>query len=372
VSLDRIADLTLEDVGAVFDYVMQSSKDGFNPTRFQNRALPRVKKVLESLDSAVEKSRGSGLAVQRMSAKQPIVGGTDAFLFCAAMRVFAEWRILRQVPDGYKGYAVGMSLGQKDVVQNVAKMERAAQAWIDHRSEFGEEPISPTLRDILQYEIDVEEHPNLPRLQESSGAMGLLWVRRQLQYQTVIFENVLEVPTSFPEAHDAVASAYTTVYGQYHGWAVQKIFRYSFQASPPVEVIYNFMNPHKLEEVKQIARTMTSSTETEENGGESEAEVTSNEEQQPPENIFHRIGWETQRIVDGIVQKFGGDKNKKRNKGENSDSGLVGAELEEFINAEMTQSAHDHIMSYLEVAKPLLVDMSELFDEMNMDDPSKV
>lgn len=373
VPLDAIAELTLEDVGVVFDYVIQNSNEGFNPTKYQNKALPRVKKVLQSIDSAVERSRGPGLDVQKLTAKTPVVGGTDAFLFCAAMRIFAEWRILRQVPDGYKGYAVGMSLGQKDVVQNVAKMERAAQAWIDHRSELGEDPVSPRLSDILQYELDTEEHPNLPRLKESSGAMGLLWVRRQLEYQTVIFENVLEVPDKFPEAVDAVSAAYSTVYGQYHGWAVQKIFNYSFQASPPVTVIYNFMDPHKLAEVKQVAKTMTSSAKIEESeeGFESESiDSPKLQQQQPPENIFHRIGWETERFVDGILQKL--DKNKKRKEEKYSGEGLVGDELEQFIAAEMTKNSHDHILSYLEVAKPLLLDLARLFDEMNMDDPTKV
>ena len=246
VSLDSIAELTLEDVGIVFGYVTQSSHEGFNPAKFQNKALPRVKKVLQAIDSAVAKSRGSAIRENKVPASDSRLGNTDAFLFCAAMRVFAEWRILRQVPDGYKGYAVGMSLGQKDVVQNVAKMEKAAQAWVDHHSELLDgERKSPSLRDVLQYEIDFEEHTSLPRLKESSGAMGLLWVRRQLQYQTVIFENILEVPSKYPSSKDAVSAAYTEVYGQYHGWAVQKIFTYSFQASPPVEVIYKFMNPHE-------------------------------------------------------------------------------------------------------------------------------
>jgi hypothetical protein len=47
-------------------------------------------------------------------------GEIDALKF-SSHAFFAEWRIVRQIPVGYKGYAVGMSLGHKDVVQNLAK-----------------------------------------------------------------------------------------------------------------------------------------------------------------------------------------------------------------------------------------------------------
>ena len=42
-------------------------------------------------------------------------GDIDALQFCAVVRLLVEWRILRQVPEGYKGYSVGMSLGHKDI-----------------------------------------------------------------------------------------------------------------------------------------------------------------------------------------------------------------------------------------------------------------
>merc|ERR1711966_183458 len=108
-------------------------------------------------------------------------GNIDALNFCAAMRVFAEWRVLRQVPPGYKGYAVGIGLGQKDIVQNIAKIEHAIHNYIDYRLSHGHDVVSsPTLRDLLQYEVDADVHGNtkLPRLKDKTAAMGLLWVRR--------------------------------------------------------------------------------------------------------------------------------------------------------------------------------------------------
>lgn len=91
---------------------------------------------------------------------------------------------------------------------------------------------------------------------EKSAGMGLLWVRRQLHYQTEIFANVLNVPSKFTETRSAVSAAYTEVYGQYHGWAVQKIFNYSFQAAPKAKVIYRHMNPRYLYNVLESAKSV--------------------------------------------------------------------------------------------------------------------
>jgi hypothetical protein len=48
--------------------------------------------------------------------------GETTLKFSSSYAYFAERRIVRQVPVGYKGYAVGMSLGHKDVVQNSGKL----------------------------------------------------------------------------------------------------------------------------------------------------------------------------------------------------------------------------------------------------------
>jgi len=47
-------------------------------------------------------------------------------------------------------------------------------------------------------------------------------------------------------------------------------------------------------------------------------------------------------------------------------------EMENFINQEMRKDAYEHIKAYLEVVNPLLDDLSSLIDEFNMDDPTKV
>jgi len=268
LSKEEIAQMTLADMAGVFRYAIESNRDGFDESQFFDQVSPRMKQVAAAMDDATMQSRGENVrsantqiatdeqddnnAVSDALAPSVGFGDMDALQFCAAMRLFAEWRILRQVPEGYKGYAVGMGLGHKDVVQNVAKIESAAHAWTEEQSEDNiASSSSPTLRQLLQYEVDSDFHPTakLPQLKEKSSAMGLLWVRRQLQYQTAIFSNMMEVPSTYPNTNAAVAAAYKEVYDQYHGWAVQKIFNYSFQAAPQAEVIMRFMNPHRLKEV---------------------------------------------------------------------------------------------------------------------------
>ena len=72
-------------------------------------------------------------------------------------------------------------------------------------------------------------------------------------YQTEVFANVLLVPSQYETVTDAVAAAYSTVYDAFHGWAVQKIFNYSFQAAPDSDLIFRHMNPSKLKEVTDAA-----------------------------------------------------------------------------------------------------------------------
>ena len=295
VSVDSIAKLTLSDLTEFFQYAINNNRQDFQRAKYVSKTSERVKPMLELMDAAVVKSRGKDVEPAKTGpcavadcknseyALSPSIGygDVDALQFCAAMRLFAEWRVLRQVPEGYKGFAVGMNLGHKDIVQNVAKIEDAVHRWIDYRRELielqkawqdsegctaennvlGEEDFelrSPTLRDLLEHEIDMDVHPKRPRLKEKTAAMGLLWVRRQLHYQTSLFSNIIKVPNDFKTANWAVQAAYNEVYGQYHGWAVQKIFNYSFQSAPEVEHIFKYMNPHRLKDAYDEARRFVS------------------------------------------------------------------------------------------------------------------
>jgi len=300
ISTNKISEMTLNEIAVVFRYVIESGRDTFNSKRFlsqRNDGLPlnqRMIDTMQAIDEAASKSRGEDVLPADTREIQfdltvddnhpaplsPEVGygDVDALQFCAAMRLFAEWRLLRQVPAGYKAYAVGMNLGHKDIVQNVAKIEKAVHEWIqstDAEIHDASTPNdgsvectgnsssasahvgrrSPTLRQLLVHEINMDTHTSskLPRLKDGTAAMGLLWVRRQLHYQTVIFRNVISVPEVYPSAIKAVGAAYSEVYDGVHGWAVQKIFNYSFQAAPDTQEIFQHMNPVELARVRIAA-----------------------------------------------------------------------------------------------------------------------
>jgi len=388
ISIDSIKQMTLRDLTVAFRYVMESGYSNFSNSNFLHKINSRMKPIMIAMQKSIEKSRGDGVAAALRSSltskSTAVYGDFDALKFCAAMRLFAEWRVVRQVPDGYKGYAVGMNLGQKDIVQNVAKIEKAVHEWIDHQqnqiflrsvdssdagaisNESTDNTLrSPTLRQLLEYEVEMDIHGNqrLPRLKDKTAGMGLLWVRRQLQYQTALFSNVLEVSKSFETSNEAISAAYREVYGKFHGWAVQKIFNYSFQAAPEPEVIFKFMNQEYLKEVSQKAKTMKVSNKF--------ASSTDRADGKPEENfnIFQTLGRR-------IAEEWNKICNMPPQNGDNSrmaaQTEIDYAEIEDYITREMKKNAHNHISDYLGSIEPLLDDLTGLFKEMNMDDPTKV
>lgn len=438
VPVEDIAQMTLADVAVVFQYAMESSHIGFDRPTFVQSLSPLLLEVLEAMDQATHEARGPHVLptlTHLVETEEQVSGDVDALKFCAAMRILAEWRVLRQVPDGYKGYAVGMNLGHKDVVQNLAKMETVVHDWIAVQ-ELDNSVRSPTLRQLLQHEVDLKTHPKLPQLKEKSAGMGLLWVRRQLHYQTAIFANVLQVPHQYPETKLAVSAAYTEVYGQYHGWAVQKIFNYSFQAAPQAVVIYRHMNPHYLNQLLQTQQETETEESVQQTLVEEEEDIVSivqersdaflhseeermhhvhclEENQDMPSkesNLFLKMGshieseWKNlfckvNKDWDQLGKHIGGewDKLGKHIGGEwdklsdriqrildpkpashHHHHDLRGGaeipleELEHYIDTQMEQNAHDHIQTFLQVSHPLLQDLEELFVEMNMNDPTKV
>eukprot|EP00534_Pseudo-nitzschia_fraudulenta_P006549 CAMPEP_0201187210 /NCGR_PEP_ID=MMETSP0851-20130426/132902_1 /ASSEMBLY_ACC=CAM_ASM_000631 /TAXON_ID=183588 /ORGANISM="Pseudo-nitzschia fraudulenta, Strain WWA7" /LENGTH=708 /DNA_ID=CAMNT_0047472645 /DNA_START=152 /DNA_END=2278 /DNA_ORIENTATION=+ len=421
VPLKDIAESTLRDITMSFRYSVESTRRDFNSANFLSGILPRVKKMIERVFLTTTLARGDGIVAPITGDRKnnPSIvpsGDIDAINFCAAMRIFAEWRVLRQVPPGYKGYAVGIGLGQKDIVQNIAKIEYAIHDYIDQNTGT---MISPTLRDLLQYEVDTDLHDNtkLPRLKEKSAAMGLLWVRRQLVYQTEVFNNVLDVPTRFESSRAAVQAAYDEVYGDLHGWAVQKIFSYSFQAAPEGIEIYKYMNPHRLEEVQLEAKSKIMGMplgQKRKFGGlgqldnnpigkfgrhiGKELNKIANNVGNEWDKLSHNVVNEWDKVAGNIGQLFGQQRQQQDNRVKKRRQPLIAEnigeavademdesvitdedslatrelEMETYIRKEMTIDAYDHIKAYLEIVDPLLDDLSTLIDEFNMDDPTKV
>lgn len=408
MSPQDIGELTLAEVGTVLQFALYANREGFDETKLLKREHSRVRKVVLAMKSAVEASAGKAVKLSVGPPYDPNLqtsGSVDALVFCAAMRVFGEWRVIRQVPDGYKTYAVGLGLGLKDIVQNVAKVENAVHQWIDlQQVESLDELHSPTLAEIMEYEAQSGLHPSLPRLKDKTGAMGLLWTRRQLMYQYAIFQNLLK--GSFPTAKDAVSSAYEQVYNRYHGWAVQKIFSYSFQAAPQAEVIYRHMNPHKMAELAEKGIPTQPETESDDSPNQVESADDKNfvvawfqklestpiglwwkdledkvngmplvvwwkdvEREIDEHEVvvwFKKVGDETRRFVDDLREKLLPPPDKR-----NEAAGDLSAG-DSYIDNEMTKDAHENIRQFLETASPLLDDIARAFVRFNMDDPTKV
>ena len=114
---------------------------------------------------------------------------------------------LRLVPEGYARYAFGIAIGRRDLLGNIAKVEKAVHAYLDEKVQAanGATVNSPSIRGILEYELATNKHTRLPKLANNTAAQGILWLKRQMQYQTAIFANTSEIPYRFPDSKAAVS-----------------------------------------------------------------------------------------------------------------------------------------------------------------------
>jgi Glycolipid transfer protein (GLTP) len=242
---DYVERLSSNDVALLYRYASNVNVAGFDKAKFLADQSQIVKAVITAMDMAVKVSRGCLKEPTKLVERTE--GDVDALYFVAATRIFAEWRTLRLVPKGYQRYAVGLSLAYRDVLQNLEKIERGVHEYLRyHQVEQPQMEVpSPTLRKLLQFELDTNVHKRLPKLEEKSSASGVLWTKRQLHYQVATLSNSLEVPECYPTAKEAANAAYRTVYDEYHGWAVKKIFSHSFGGSPPLDTLWLSLDPPK-------------------------------------------------------------------------------------------------------------------------------
>lgn len=232
VSLELVEKLSLVDVTRLFQYAMDFNKNKVK--KQESSAL--LKQVLEAMDRATSTSGGDSSDTtpdDSNDSSDSDPNAMDALLLCAALRIFAEWRVLRQVPKSFnKSYEMGMSLGRRDLIQNISKMETAIHQYMDSHSNR-----RPTIQDLLEHEVSYNVHQALPKLFNESAAMGLLWAKRQVDYQASIYSNLMENQ----QASTAVKTAYKQVFDPYHGWIVKQLFSQSFRSAPPAMEIYKKM-----------------------------------------------------------------------------------------------------------------------------------
>jgi hypothetical protein len=248
--MNYIEQLSVSDITLLFQYATLVSRANFDKKVFMAAQTKLIRAMVTAMDVAVTISRGGVMHDGFKAAGCVKSGDIDALYFVAAARVFAEWRNVRLVPEGYKRYAMALGLAKRDVLQNLVKVELAVHSYLKVKSsvqQIGGEPVPvPSLRQLLQHELENSTHSSLPYLAENSAASGILWCKRQIHYQEATFANIVKVPMEFPTSKDAGLAAYAEVYENYHGWTVKQIFSHSLGGTPPLDVLWRFMNPPPL------------------------------------------------------------------------------------------------------------------------------
>ena len=109
-----------------------------------------------------------------------------------------------------------------------------------------------TLSSLLELERESDIH-NGNVLKDPSAAMGLLWIRRSLAFQSRLFESLL--PSDGLHPKDAAMQAYYKTLSPYHGWLLQKIFPSSLSQMPHREVFLSTFGEIDLEDLGEDEET---------------------------------------------------------------------------------------------------------------------
>jgi hypothetical protein len=384
LSSDLVADLTLNDVKELFRYSLECNMAGFDRSTFVSNMRRSARKAIDSIDIAAQASRGPGVKPSKTRDAWDY-GEIDTLVFIAVVRIFAEWRSLRLVPDGYQRYAVGMNLARRDLVQNVGKMETSAHEWFHYheRCVVGASMSSPTLRQLLKHEIDLQIHTRLPRINNESAASGFLWIKRQVHYQTAVLANTVQVPMFFPTSKAAVTAAYMQVYDDYHGFFVKAIFQTSFEAAPSSQTILHFMNRPAITD--EDFQTAPLSEDEDDDFFDSWVDFPMDDDANPPNaaeewkeepvpNPFEQFGrhialeWTK---IQGFVDQCRGV-NINRHQSRNAiDVGSFQTQKVP-ISRQASRAAEDDIPSYMNIMQPFIKGLDRVIEEMNINDPSRV
>jgi hypothetical protein len=383
------------DVTRVFEHaVIDNNKKETTMDDLTNddETNPALKQVLEAMNRAVRDTRGPDV--------QPATVGIDTLLLCAALRIFAEWRLLRQVPKSFnKGYQMGMNLGRRDLIQNICKIETAVHHYLQQDGVA----TSPSLKQLLQYEVSQSVHSSLPKLNNESAAMGLLWAKRQVDYQACIYANLLDEST-FKDAHASIKAAYKQVFDPYHGWWIQQMFTQSSRSAPPAYEIYKLLSKDVMDTTSTFS-TDESVPSWSESSCSSFDESNTSDVSQDIDSSFYKDSAGEQPSVE--CQFLGGDLMDKATRS-------LSSEWNKFIESTVAffqgrpprltthvmeqhdshanlrqvdrrsafaalqpmdpiqKTAHEHIQVFLATTQSMIHEISTLLETLNMNDPTKV
>jgi hypothetical protein len=109
---------------------------------------------------------------------------------------------------------VGQAQSARDLSANIRKVELLYEtAPADQRD---------TLTSLLQFEKSLNIHPLNGILHDPSGAIGLLWIRRSIAFQTCWYQKLLADPDA--DVTEAAKEAYRSNLQPFHGYLLQNIF----------------------------------------------------------------------------------------------------------------------------------------------------
>jgi len=110
------------------------------------------------------------------------------------------------------------------IIRNeVTNLEKVTVAW-RHLNR------PATVRALLEAELASGIHRKGAVLKDPSAAMALLWMRRMLQFQTSMFDQLLVDTSGVLTA--AARSAYASQLEPYHGWLLKNGFRVGLSGLP--------------------------------------------------------------------------------------------------------------------------------------------
>jgi hypothetical protein len=117
---------------------------------------------------------------------------------------------------------IGEQQVAKDMEGNIEKVLALYQQTPPHRRR--------TISALLEYEKAMGIHGPHGILKDPSAAVGILWIRRSLSFQSRMYKALLE-PGMDPK--DATMTAYQSELQPYHGWALQQLYKLSLQYASP-------------------------------------------------------------------------------------------------------------------------------------------
>eukprot|EP00521_Asterionellopsis_glacialis_P017450 CAMPEP_0195307634 /NCGR_PEP_ID=MMETSP0707-20130614/37816_1 /TAXON_ID=33640 /ORGANISM="Asterionellopsis glacialis, Strain CCMP134" /LENGTH=312 /DNA_ID=CAMNT_0040371887 /DNA_START=35 /DNA_END=970 /DNA_ORIENTATION=+ len=140
-------------------------------------------------------------------------GDIDVKELLQACRSFAE----ATRNSGQRGVA-------RDMESNIRKVEALYDVAPPDRRK--------SLSSLLQFERDeMDIHGPGGLLQDPSAAVGFLWIRRSLAFQSEMYKGVLRDPTKEPKK--IALDAYASQLDPFHNWALRKLYVTSFSSMTP-------------------------------------------------------------------------------------------------------------------------------------------